>query len=270
MNNLAFLTGFFFPLYMFFILSKIFIYFLYPFTWFILCLAGFFFFKNPKWKRRFKIASICIFLLFSNTVIFLKFMQHQEVHGTKIADVKNYDVGIVLGGMFEYNNDLKALSARAHADRIWQAITLYKKGKIKKILIAGGSGFLTDQGLKEAQQLKEVLILWGIPETDLITEEKSRNTHENALETKKILDHSYPHLEKKLLITSGFHMKRAKACFDKVGLKCDPFSTDLLTGPTSNFAWDQYLIPDMSTLFGWNRLIKEWIGYMTYDVVGYI
>jgi uncharacterized SAM-binding protein YcdF (DUF218 family) len=255
---------------MFFILSKIFIYFLYPFTWFIICLAGFFFTKNGKWKKRFKIATVSIFLLCSNTVLFLEVMKRWEIHGTLAKNVKKYDVAIVLGGMFSYNSDLQTLTVQAHADRIWQAITLYKKGKIKKILISGGSGYVSGRGLKEAKQLKEVLTLWGIPGIDIITEESSRNTHENALETQNILNRSYPHLNKKLLITSGFHMRRAKACFEKVGLSCDTFSTDLITGPRSNYFWDQYLVPDMSTLFGWNRLIKEWVGYITYDIVGYI
>lgn len=197
-------------------------------------------------------------------------MRKWEIQGTKIKDVKKYDVGIVLGGMFEYNNDLEVLTVGSHADRIWQAITLYKKGKIDKIMISGGSGYVIDRGLKEAIQLKEVLVSWGIPSSDLIIEVNSRNTHENAAETKKILTRSYPHFDKFLLITSSSHMRRAKACFDKENLKCDMFTTELSTGPKSNYYWDQYIIPDLSTLFSWNKLIKESIGYLTYDIVGYI
>jgi uncharacterized SAM-binding protein YcdF (DUF218 family) len=255
---------------MFFVLSKIVITFLYPSTWLALSIAGYILFKNEKWKKRCKIASIIIFLVFSNTVLLLKLLQKQEIHGTKISEMKKYDIGIVLGGMFEYNTDLETLVPGSHADRIWQAITLYKKGKIKKILISGGSGYVVDHGLKEAIQLKAVLVTWGLPSNDIIVETKSRNTHENAQETKKILDRSYPHLEKRLLITSGTHMKRALACFEKENVKCDPFSTDLATGPTSNFFWDQYLVPDLSTLFGWNNLIKENVGYISYKFMGYI
>ncbi len=255
---------------MFFILSKIIIIFLYPSTWCVLCLAGFFIFKNTKSKKIFKILAISIFLFFSNSVIFLEGMKRWEIQGVKIADVKKYDLGIVLGGMFEYNNDLEVLSVRIHADRIWQAITLYKKGKIGKILISGDSGYVSGRGLKEAIQLKNVLIEWGIPEKDLLVEVKSRNTHENAFETKKVLDRSYPHLEKRLLITSGFHMRRSIACFEKENIKCDTFSTDLITGPKSNYYWDQYLVPNLESLFGWNKLIKEIIGYASYYVMGYI
>ncbi len=255
---------------MFFILSKVFLMFLYPFTWFILCLAGFLFFKKEKWKKRSKIGAIVIFLVFSNTAIYLECIKRWEIHGTRIENVKNYDVGIVLGGMFEYNADLDVICPNYHADRIFQAINLYKKGKIKKILISGDSGYVTGRGLKEALQVRELLIGWGIPAIDLLVETKSKNTHENATETKKVLQRSYPHLEKRLLITSGMHIRRARACFLKENFPCDTYSTDLLTGPTSNYFWDQYIIPDWSTLFGWNKMVKEWIGYAVYDMTGYI
>ena len=77
---------------MFFILSKVFLMFLYPFTWFILCLAGFLFFKKEKWKKRSKIGAIVIFLVFSNTAIYLECIKRWEIHGTRIENVKNYDV----------------------------------------------------------------------------------------------------------------------------------------------------------------------------------
>lgn len=200
----------------------------------------------------------------------MELMRGWEIHGTRIEKTKTYDVGIVLGGMAEYNADLDVLSINRHADRIWQAITLYKKGKIKKILISGDSGYVTERGLHEAKQMKEVLVSWGIPEQDLIIEEKSKNTHENVLETKKILTRSYPHLKKFLLITTGSHMRRALACFKKEGMKCDSFSTDLVTGPNRTYFWDQYIIPNQGTMGEWNKLIKEWIGYVVYDVAGYI
>jgi uncharacterized SAM-binding protein YcdF (DUF218 family) len=162
------------------------------------------------------------------------------------------------------------LSIRRGGDRIWQALTLFHKGKIKKLIITGDSGYVTKRGLHEAKQLKEVLVSWGIPQSAIITEEISRNTHENAVETKKMLDRSYPHLKDFLLITSGTHMRRAKGCFEKVNLKCETFSTDLYTGPKQAYYWDQYFVPNLSTFENWNTLFKEWIGYLTYVLVGYI
>lgn len=254
---------------MFFFLSKTLLVFLSPFFWFIVCTGIFFFWPNAVYKKRARIAAVALFFFFSNTLIFLEFCRMWEVHGTPMEEVKTYEVGIVPGGMSEYNNDLKTLSLRRGGDRIWQALTLYKKGKIKKILLTGDNGYIADRGLHEAEQMKSVLVEWGIPEKDILTETVSKNTHENALETRKLLTISYPHVEKCLLITSGTHMRRALACFERESVHCDPFSTDLYTGPERSFFWDQ-LLPDAETFILWNMLIKEWVGYVTYDIVGYI
>ena len=255
---------------MFFILSKALYFFINPFSWILMVFFAFLLFRNPKWKKRFKIALIVMLIFFSNPFIFLEFERMWEVHGTPIKQVKKYEVGIVLSGMFEYNSDLNTLSTRRGVDRIWQALTLYKKGKIKKILLTGGSGYVTGRGLNEARQLKEVLVEWGVPEQDIITETKSKNTYENAVETKKVLTRSYPHIKKCLLITSGQHMRRARAIFKKQGFEFDTFSTDLYTGPKRHYYWDQFFVPDTETLYNWNSLIKEWVGYVTYAIMGYL
>ena len=255
---------------MFFILSKALLFLISPFFWLIVCLGFALFHTNVKYKKRAKIASVVLFLFFSNTFIFNEVCRKWEIHGTPIEEVGNYEVGIVLSGMAEYNNDLKTLSIKQSGDRIWQAISLYKQNKIKKILITGKSGYITDRGLDEANQFKDVLISWGIPSNDIIVESQSKNTHENALETKKVLTISYPHVDTCLLITSATHMRRSLGCFAKQEIACVPFSTNLHTGPKRFFFWDQLLIPNVDNFSQWNKLIKEWVGYATYKVAGYI
>lgn len=149
---------------MFFILSKALAFLFSPFVWFILCVIAAFFWKNERWRKRFKWIALGLFFFFSNSVIFLEFCRLWEVYGTPINKVKNYDVGIVLTGMGEYNADLNVVSLRRGGDRIWQAVTLYHKGKVKQLLITGDNGYVTERGLHEAKQLKEVLVGWGIPE----------------------------------------------------------------------------------------------------------
>ena len=227
--------------------------------------------QKPKLKNGAKYTALVLFLLFTNTGLFLKIAGKWEVPGTPFEAIdQRYEIGIVLTGMAEYNNDLRVLSMRRGADRIWQAVTLYKKGIIKKILITGKSGYVTERGLDEARQFKEVLTGWGIPSNDIIVETVSKNTHENALYTKKLLTISYPHVSKCLLITSGLHMKRAKACFEKEGILCDAFSTDLYSSPSGSASWDQWLIPSLSTLQSWQFFNKEWVGYISYKIAGYL
>lgn len=256
---------------MFFILSKALLFLLSPLTWIVAALIFVLFSKNPKTKNIAIWTTFSLFIFFSNTFIFLEFTRLWEVPGKKIETLDScYDAAIVLTGMVEYDNDLERLSIRRGADRIWQALTLYHQDKVKKILISGDHGYVSDRGLHEAKQLKELLVSWGIPKEDIITEEKSRNTYENAIETKKLIDDKYPQLKNNILITSGRHMKRAKACFDNVGLECETYSTDLFTGNSRNYYWDQYIIPDFNTLLEWNYLLKEIVGYIVYDVQDYI
>lgn len=212
---------------------------------------------------------IGLFVFFSNSVIFSLFCGLWEIPGTKISEVKQHDVAIVLGGMSDYNNDLEELTIYRQADRIFQAITLYRTGKVKKILISGDSGYITDRGLHEARQLKSVLMKWGFPEEDILTEETSKNTHENAVESVKLLK-QHKELKSYLLVTSGTHMRRSLACFANEGLTCTPFSTDLITNRTGNFHWDQYIIPSLDNFSYWNKLIKEIVGYVAYSLAGYV
>ena len=203
---------------MFFILSKALLFILSPFFWFILFIGFLFFSKNQRRIKQVKWASIILFFFFTNSVIFSEICRLWEVPGRKFENIEKHDVAIVLGGMFVYNSDLETISIRKSGDRLIQALTLYKTGKVKKLLISGDNGYLTDRGLHEAKQIKELLCTWGINPLDIITEESSTNTHLNAKETAILLKQSYPHFNKFILVTSGIHMKRAKACFEKEGL----------------------------------------------------
>ncbi|MBD3637882.1 MAG: YdcF family protein [Crocinitomicaceae bacterium] len=221
-------------------------------------------------KYSFRGAIIAI-LFFSNTVIFLEFARLWESEGTKIEDVGHYDCAVVLGGMFEWDNSNERLSIRRGGDRIWQTINLYHLGKVDKILISGSNGYLFDSELQEAKQLKEVLIENGIPEEDILIEPNSRNTFENAVESKKVLD-QHPEINSILLVTSALHMPRAKGCFENAGFKnFDCFTTDHYTGKGKRgYKFDQIFLPNVSNMVDWHRLIHEWVGYVAYRIMGYI
>ena len=132
------------------------------------------------------------------------------------------------------------------------------------------NGHLIDQGLKEAEQLKNVLVIHKIPEEDILIETRSKNTYENALMTKNLLDSLYGEAPECLLITSGTHMKRSLACFDKQGMKVQPFSTDHFTGKNRNYYFQDYFIPNPACFVEWYTLNHELAGYMTYKIKGYL
>lgn len=241
-----------------------------PCFWLVVWVILAFYLKSKKYRKIFRITSIAWLLFFTNTFIFLEFERLWEIPGKRIENMhEKYDVGIVLSGMAIYNNDLQRLNIKDGADRIWNAITLYKKGVIDKILISGKYGYIVNYGLSEATRFKQNLIEWGIPSTDILIDSLSRNTYENAVETQKVLIRN-PSLKKALLITSGYHMRRALACFHQQHLYPTPFSTNLYNGDRRLWTFDHLLVPDSETFLAWNKLTKEWIGYIAYRITGKI
>lgn len=255
---------------MFFILSKILAFLIHPLVWVLSTFLISRFTKRQKLKRWTRWITAGLLVVFTNTVIFSEFVRLWEPEGEKIEEIGHYDVAIVLGGMAEYDNNLDRLSIRRGGDRLWQAMHLYYLGKVDKILLSGDSGFVFDDGLKESIRFKSVLHDFGIPNEDILIDSLSKNTYQNAVESKRVLD-QYPDLKEVLLVTSALHMPRSKACFEKVGFQnLGTFTTDHYTGKTRGYSWDQILIPNFSNITDWKRFNHEWVGYLVYWLMGYL
>lgn len=223
-------------------------------------------------KRRTRLLRIGLFTFyfFSLIPIFQLLAGWWEVPMTDIRTIdQKYDVGIVLGGFSKGNiKPYDRLHFTATSTRITTAIELYKQGIINKILITGGSFVVKEGQLPEADRTKLFLIKMGVPTADIIIEGESLNTHENAIFTKKILDQQSPE-GSFLLITSAFHMRRAKACFQKAGVNVTTFSTDPFAGRLDTALY-YYFFPSATALRGWQFVIKEWFGYVSYKILGYL
>lgn len=258
---------------MFFILSKIFYFFLSPFLWILICFFLAWKTQSSRKRKIFTWIGIGLILFFSNPFITSEFYRLWNYELKTEKEISKYEVGIVLSGMASFDKETKTIHINRSADRIWQALNLYHAKKIKKILISGDNGYITDKGLHEAEQFKDVLVKWGIPKEDIITESISRNTAENGIETKKILTKLKIHpteTKKALLITSGLHMRRSKAVFDKMNIPVDCFPVDGGKTKKRDYYFYQFIVPDFENFESWTNLIKEVIGYCVYDVSGYI
>ena len=255
---------------MFFFLSKTLSYLLKPLVIICLCLLLSIMLKNKSWRKWLFRAALILLFLFSNDFIVNEIMHSWEVKVTPFSAInKKYEYGILLCGVAKSEVGPKdRVYLSSGADRINHTLQLYKMGFIKKILISGGSGRLIDIGEREADELSTLLQLMAVPPEDILVESNSRNTHESALEVKKILqgittpDHC-------LLVTSANHMRRSSACFTKAGWPMDNFSVDFLSH-NRKFSFDVLLIPKMEAMNSWSVLIKEWTGYVAYWVAGYV
>jgi uncharacterized SAM-binding protein YcdF (DUF218 family) len=256
---------------MFFALSKIFNLLFMPLTWIILLFLISFFPDKSALKATFRLSGLFLLLVFSNSYLTYEAIRRWELPVKAISTIeKPYDVGIVLGGgMVQLDTSNGEYIFRGNNDRFLQAVKLYKAGKIKKILISGGSGGYFNQGESESKYIKFFLVKNGIvPEQDIWIDTLSKNTHENAVESKKVLFENGAH-GPFLLITSATHMRRSLGCFKKVGLEVVPFVTDkLYISKRRDFQF--LLVPAIENMMLWDGLFHEWIGFLSYKVAGYL
>lgn len=133
---------------------------------------------------------------------------------------------IVLGGAF----DLEVTAGRGGmemnqaADRFIEAARLGRLYPQSRIVISGGDGSFSGNYRGDADLSPAYFEAMGVEPARIIRETASRNTTENVEETKALLEAN--NLQGCLLITSAYHMPRAKALFDQAGLTTVPWPTD--------------------------------------------
>ena len=254
---------------MFFILSKILLFLATPISWVFGLLLWGMLTKKTVIKKRLLWASVIAFYFFSNAFITDEFIRlYEERNNTYSELTETYDVAIVLGGFSNYDPSQELVQFHSSSDRLLHGIKLYKTGRAKKMMIVSGSGQLLKPDEKEALFIEQYLLEIGIPIADIIIESESKNTRENAINTAKILNEKYAD-GKYIMVTSAMHMPRAKSCFKKVGLTITPFSVDQKAGPRK-YVIDHLFIPTADSFTRWQSLIKEWIGFIAYQIAGYI
>lgn len=253
---------------MFFILSKILIFITTPIVWVFGLLLWGILAKNPIRKKRLLWASVICLFFFSNGFITDEFVRAYEDRSVKYSDLnKTYDAVIVLGGFSSDDAEQELVQFHSATDRLMAGLKLYKTGKADKLMISSGSGQIMKPDEREALYIEKYLLEIGIPQEDLIIESESKNTRENAVNSAKIL-HKHYNKGEFILVTSAFHMPRAKRCFEKAGLNIIPFSVDQQAGPRK-YLLDHLFIPNADNMRRWQMLTKEWMGFMAYKVMGY-
>ena len=140
---------------------------------------------------------------------------------------------------------------------LWVADQLYRAGKSPLILISGGNAF-DSKHPPESALAARLLIDWGIPPAAILTEQQSRDTHQNAVFTQRIL--AQRGIAKILLVTSAFHMPRAAAAFRRTGLTVIPIPADYLTATDNDTPFLLRLLPTAAALNNSGLALKEYLG----------
>ncbi|UOR07314.1 YdcF family protein [Hymenobacter aerilatus] len=254
---------------MIFFLSKLPNYFISPVIWILTLLLAAMLIPRVRWRLRLLTAATALLTIFTNGAIINELLLVWELPPVPLKELKTqYDAGILLTGITQVGRSPQdRVSLNAGADRLTHTLWLYRAGYIKRIIISGGLAGSHGTPESEAFELATLLRLSGVPDYDIILEEQSRNTYENARYTKELLS-QYPEIKSLVLITSAFHQRRAQGCFHKVGLYPIAFPAGFYSADRF-LTLDYLLLPSSDALLTWNIFLHEILGFVSYKVLGY-
>lgn len=251
---------------MFFLISKVLGFLLNPFFWMMVFLIWALATKNLKRRKKLILGTLGILWMFGNGFIVNEVLILHEKEYYKSQSEVQTQTAVLLGGFSALDENTGKARLTEAGDRFFQAIKLYQSGAIKYLVVSGGSGSIKKPEIREASLIQDYFLESKIDTSRVIFESESRNTHENATYTKALLKDK----TKKIgIITSAFHMRRAIACFRKVGFKTTSIPSHFLSDQTRPYSIDSFLIPSATSFQKWELLFKEWIGYMVYKIKGY-
>lgn len=162
------------------------------------------------------------------------------------------DVIVLLGGSMGVETNLSSYAEMwSGADRVWQTARLYKAGKAQQVIATGnGARDSTLPLLKDFGVPSECVLFHDA----LNTEEEAKNV--NAMGYKRIL-----------LVTSAWHMKRARLMFKKyapeIEVACAPADFENSIVAARPFSFLDFL-PDPGVFMGNSVALHEWVGIVGY------
>ena len=148
-------------------------------------------------------------------------------------------------------------------DRYFAGISLYQNKKAPRLIFTGGTTPYDQQSINEGTLYKEHAISLGIPSDAIFVTNKVFNTLQESIEIRRELN-QINSSSKVLLVTSAFHMKRAKKVFERQGFIVYPFPVDFKTSKISKWQSPNKWIPNSYSLNRSSKALREIIGRSIY------
>lgn len=166
---------------------------------------------------------------------------------------------VLSGGIRDLSwNGLEPEPAEASLMRVVTGVKLYRAFGGVQMVMSGGSGDPANPAVCEARAMTETAVDLGVPEKRIITECGSRNTLESAAAVAKLIRG-----RRIVLVTSAYHMHRAKKMFEKKGFHVTPAPTAYLSEQSPFSAYS--FIPGSSNLWTTSTGLREQISRWWYS-----
>ena len=255
---------------MFFYLSKIFWFFAQPLNFSILMVALTVVAVLLRWRRTAILTSACAFLVLglgawtSLGALMIHPLEDQFQRPVSLPD--KVDGIVVLGGGFEGGVNLVrgGYELNSGGDRFVEAAILAARHPEAKVVVTGGTGNMILEGEGDGVTAPRLLTALGVAPGRLTLESQSRNTYENAVFTKDMVN-AMPG-ETWVLITSAFHMPRSVGLFRKAGFEVVPWPSDYRTSGKESIGISRD--NPLDSLQNMSIALREWVGLLAYWMVG--
>ena len=216
--------------------------------------------KNSKKLIYFSV----ILLYILSTPLFSNYLM-RKIEGNDyrkpISSIKNADAIVVLSGMLEINEIGDSTYIEwSDLDRFFGGVELFKKGKAKLLIFTGGKMQWSKVKKTEGQILKNYAILNGVNSDKIVVTSEVSNTEEEAYALKKTLGSK----NKIILVTSAFHMYRAKKLFENQGFYVNTFKVDFKT--SDNLYNLLIFVPSSNSLQITEIAMREILGILFYKL----
>jgi uncharacterized SAM-binding protein YcdF (DUF218 family) len=168
---------------------------------------------------------------------------------------------VVLSGMLQHVQGSKGLVPEwgEAADRLFGGIELMQANKAPRLVLT--RGLLPWQGAirAEGEILREIAIAAGVPAERIVLTPPAMNTADEAVGVRSLLASDAGPV---ILVTSAFHMSRARALFEQQRLTVIEYPVDFRVDATGEGPKDY--APDARALWRSDIAIREWLGQAYY------
>ncbi len=243
----------------------------------ILLLAALLTPRRPGWQRASLLLALLLLILGGNRWVAAGLTYALERQHLPAEEIPPADAIVLLGGGTQspfYPRPL--VEVNSAGDRIIYAAWLYRQGKAEHILVTGGTIEWLGSESSPAEDTAQLLEMLQVPPEALWLEGESRNTHENAVNSRAILESKG--VERLILVTSAAHMPRSAALFRQQGFEVIPAPTDFRI---TSADWEQLrssnllahmmtLVPTADNLVMTTGALKEYLGLLIYRLRGWL
>ena len=192
---------------------------------------------------------------------FFKLVEGSE-YRKPISAIDSADAIVVLSGMLKINEVGDSTYIEwGDPDRFFGGIALFKAGKAHKLVFTGGKMPWDKAKKTEGVVLKGYAISNGIPSEKIFVTKDVENTADEAVAVKELIGPS----KRIILVTSAYHMYRAKRLFEKKGFIVISYKVDYKTSNNKDVTILDFL-PSANNLELTETGIREVIGRLFYLV----